>query len=146
MSRHAYRGIIVAALAVVSLLGVGMNATAATVGARPQATAASALSVGPSAKSALCGFTNAQPVLSEGSTGTAVKQAQCELNEGFAFGSATNFGKGPHGGVAVDGDFGANTLAATKAFQRKVHLSVDGVIGPDTWSELNRCVNMATFC
>ena len=36
--------------------------------------------------------------------------------------------------VAIDGDFGQKTLAATEAFQRASHVGVDGVVGPDTWT------------
>jgi peptidoglycan hydrolase-like protein with peptidoglycan-binding domain len=37
---------------------------------------------------------------------------------------------------AIDGAFGANTLKAVKAYQRKHGLAVDGVVGPKTWSKL----------
>lgn len=36
----------------------------------------------------------------------------------------------------VDGAFGPNTLKAVKAYQRKYHLDVDGVVGPRTWNKL----------
>ena len=38
--------------------------------------------------------------------------------------------------VAVDGIFGVKTEAAVRAFQMDKHLSVDGVVGPKTWSAL----------
>ena len=38
--------------------------------------------------------------------------------------------------VAVDGIFGAKTGAAVRAFQMDKHLSVDGIVGPKTWSAL----------
>jgi peptidoglycan hydrolase-like protein with peptidoglycan-binding domain len=38
--------------------------------------------------------------------------------------------------VAVDGDFGKKTLAAVRAFQADHGLSVDGIIGPETWLAL----------
>ena len=36
----------------------------------------------------------------------------------------------------ADGDFGKETLAAVRSFQRKHGLQVDGVCGPKTWAEL----------
>lgn len=38
--------------------------------------------------------------------------------------------------VAVDGEFGPETLAAVKSFQSEHGLEVDGVVGPQTWSAL----------
>ncbi|MBW4690652.1 MAG: peptidoglycan-binding protein [Lyngbya sp. HA4199-MV5] len=39
---------------------------------------------------------------------------------------------------AADGVFGAETLAAVKAAQRKLRLEPDGVVGGGTWSALLR--------
>ena len=36
----------------------------------------------------------------------------------------------------ADGDFGSETLAAVRSFQRKHQLAVDGICGPKTWSIL----------
>lgn len=58
-----------------------------------------------------------------GSTGDAVKAAQLELNK-YGY------------GLAVDGQFGAGTESAAKAFQSAHGLQVDGQIGPLTWETL----------
>lgn len=38
--------------------------------------------------------------------------------------------------IATDGDFGPNTEAAVRAFQRDHELSPDGIVGPNTWAAL----------
>lgn len=62
--------------------------------------------------------------LRNGSTGTQVKVLQFLLNEkGFDCGSA-------------DGIWGKKTIAAVKAFQKAKGLTVDGVVGKNTWTKL----------
>jgi len=39
-------------------------------------------------------------------------------------------------GSAADGEFGPETEKATRRFQKRVHLAVDGVVGPHTWQLL----------
>lgn len=55
------------------------------------------------------------PTIRKGSKGQAVKVWQVIV------------------GVEVDGSFGDKTEAATKAFQKKNKLTVDGVVGTNTW-------------
>lgn len=38
--------------------------------------------------------------------------------------------------LSVDGKFGQNTLSATRDFQTKNNLAVDGIVGPNTWKTL----------
>jgi uncharacterized protein (TIGR02594 family) len=38
--------------------------------------------------------------------------------------------------LIVDGDYGANTLAAVNRYQAKHNLGIDGVVGPKTWKSL----------
>jgi peptidoglycan hydrolase-like protein with peptidoglycan-binding domain/GH25 family lysozyme M1 (1,4-beta-N-acetylmuramidase) len=69
------------------------------------------------------GPSGSEPTLSEGATGSAVQTLQTRLN---VWGAK----------LTVDGNFGADTLAAVKAFQTAHHLTVDGVVGPQTWAAL----------
>ena len=61
--------------------------------------------------------------LAKGANNAAVKAAQTMLN---AHGNS----------LAVDGDFGSGTDAAVRSFQSAQHITVDGVIGPQTWQHL----------
>lgn len=81
---------------------------------RPTATATSATE------------TVALPVLRQGAKGSAVIALQERLRSLGVF-------KG-----AADGVFGAETLAAVKAAQRRFKLDPDGVVGGGTWSALLR--------
>ena len=67
------------------------------------------------------------PVLRKGSVGYWVTEAQLRLiAHGF-----------PLPLYGADGIFGEETQSAVKAFQNSRGLTADGVIGPDTWEELN---------
>ena len=59
----------------------------------------------------------------QGANGNAVRAVQTQLNT--------------HGhGLRVDGEFGAVTTTAVRAFQQKRGLVVDGLVGPKTWVAL----------
>lgn len=74
-----------------------------------------------------------KPTLRRGSKGTWVTKAQTMLlNKGY---------KLPKYGA--DGDFGAETLEAVKAFQKDWGLTPDGVIGKATWAMLEQAAEKA---
>ncbi|EST38741.1 hypothetical protein N566_05860 [Streptomycetaceae bacterium MP113-05] len=81
--------------------------------------------IAPQGQAGTCLTTAAQPLLREGSSGPAVQKAQCSLN--LALTGAP---------IPEDGDFGPVTDEATRRFQGCAGLTVDGVIGPQTWPEL----------
>lgn len=65
------------------------------------------------------------PLLREGYGGAPVTALQKRLKQlGFDPGGA-------------DGQFGPNTLAAVKRFQKAHHLGADGIVGPQTWKQLD---------
>ncbi|MFD7812850.1 peptidoglycan-binding protein [Streptomyces sp. NPDC059785] len=105
-----------AVVAATTLLLAGL--VTRTAAASPAATAPQA-AIG-------CGYSNQFPQIKLGSKGAAVREAQCYLN-----GTLTN----TH--LAVDGDFGPLTDAATRRFQACEGLAVDGIIGPKTWEALS---------
>jgi peptidoglycan hydrolase-like protein with peptidoglycan-binding domain len=77
--------------------------------------------VGPETWSSLTG--NQGSAVRRGDSGERVKAAQNELVR-------NNYS------VVVDGIFGDKTDAAVRQFQQKVHLTVDGIVGPNTWRGL----------
>ncbi|WP_327596742.1 peptidoglycan-binding domain-containing protein [Streptomyces chartreusis] len=90
-------------------------------------TAVAAESVGtPAAQAAEHGCSpHRQSTISRGSSGAAVTHAQCLLNYwGYDVGS-------------VDGIFGSRTENQVRNFQRDRRLSVDGIVGANTWAELH---------
>ena len=66
------------------------------------------------------------PTLSEGDTGDAVTSLQQVLTQG----AVGLWGTTPKG---VDGEFGPNTAASVRAFQKWARLEPDGVVGQKTW-------------
>jgi hypothetical protein len=63
------------------------------------------------------------PIEQQGSTGENVSSIQYLIND--------------HGGtLTVDGDFGPKTTAAVRVFQRTHDLTVDGIVGDQTWTAL----------
>ena len=69
--------------------------------------------------------TNTNTTLKSGAKGEAVKELQRRLKE---LGYYNN---------AIDGDYGAKTVVAVKAFQKKNGLTADGVAGSTTLKKLN---------
>lgn len=72
-----------------------------------------------------CLATTAQPAIQQGSSGPAVVKAQCYLN--LALSGAS---------IPEDGDFGPVTDDSVRRFQECAGLTVDGLVGPQTWPEL----------
>ena len=68
-------------------------------------------------------------VLRTGSTGSAVEQLQFWLNTLAQYESSIP-------SLTVDGVYGTGTANAVRAFQRKYGLTVDGVVGRATWTEV----------
>src|SRR3954447_25261530 len=66
----------------------------------------------------------AEPLLKRGSSGTAVRQLQQALKE-------AGHDPGP-----IDGEFGAATEAAVRAFQQEKGIAVDGVVGAIPWLDI----------
>lgn len=63
------------------------------------------------------------PEIAEGATGQNVRNAQGLLNAHI-------------GGLTIDGNFGPLTKNAVERFQGTENISVDGIIGPNTWTQL----------
>lgn len=67
-------------------------------------------------------------LLKRGSRGTDVARLQAELNQHVK----------PQPMLDVDGVFGAKTEDTVRIFQRRQGLTVDGIVGSDTWAEIDR--------
>lgn len=68
----------------------------------------------------------ARPTIRRGSKGDAVRELQAILNAWYP--------SMPR--LAVDGDFGSATEARVKHMQRSAGLTIDGIVGPNTWRRL----------
>lgn len=81
-----------------------------------------------------CNHTISRPTIRRGSSGAAVKQAQCYLNLSMQDTS-----------LVEDGSFGPVTETATRKFQGCAEITVDGVIGAQTWSFLTFWANSPDY-
>jgi peptidoglycan hydrolase-like protein with peptidoglycan-binding domain len=70
------------------------------------------------------------PVLQEGASGLPVRRLQSRM-------SAVGFDTG-----GVDGRFGAKTEAAVRKLQHDYKISVDGVVGAQTWQVVDALENL----
>jgi peptidoglycan hydrolase-like protein with peptidoglycan-binding domain len=77
-----------------------------------------------STRTAATSARSTQPTVREGSRGPAVRDLQNLLR-------TKGFNPGP-----ADGIFGPKTKAAVLAFQRAQGITVDGIVGPQTWGKL----------
>jgi len=73
-----------------------------------------------------------RPTVKLKSKGVTVQELQYRLNIWIL----TAPGRPVTERLKVDGDFGPKTLSATRAFQRAMGLTVDGIVGPQTWRRL----------
>jgi peptidoglycan hydrolase-like protein with peptidoglycan-binding domain len=67
------------------------------------------------------------PTLKEGSSGDVVRSLQTVLTNG----TPGAWGTTPQG---IDGEFGPHTKASVEAFQSWGGVTVDGIVGDETWS------------
>lgn len=70
------------------------------------------------------------PVLRHGIRGSAVRDLQTRLNT-WLIASRPGLEQ-----LVVDGIFGSRTLSVVRAYQQSQGLTVDGVVGPQTWARL----------
>ena len=75
-----------------------------------------------------------KPTLRKGSKGDAVRELQTMLLK-------LGYDLGPCG---IDGDFGKATEAAVRSFQSDHRLTVDGIVGKNSWAELEKAVKQIT--
>jgi peptidoglycan hydrolase-like protein with peptidoglycan-binding domain len=97
-----------------------MTAFRASVSAIINGTAPSPILIPANEPAATAGGTAGRPTLRRSTADDFVKQVQAKV------------------GVAVDGQFGAKTEAAVRTFQRNHNLVPDGIVGPKTWTALDK--------
>jgi peptidoglycan hydrolase-like protein with peptidoglycan-binding domain len=85
--------------------------------------------VGPLTWAKLGGDGPEPPTLASGSTGAVVQKLQTALNEGRG-----SFAPSSNPVLAVDGKYGPMTATAVEGAQRQGHISVDGIVGLQTWA------------
>ena len=78
-----------------------------------------------------------EPVLQNGSAGLPVRRLQSRMS---AFKSEPNGGF-PYDTSGVDGRFGPKTEAAVKVLQQAYGITVDGVVGHQTWQIVDSLEN-----
>ncbi|MEU1290296.1 peptidoglycan-binding domain-containing protein [Kitasatospora sp. NPDC005856] len=110
---------------ITAALGVAAFALSIGVAAAPAASAQA---------SSRCNYTSSEPFLSYGDQSTAVKQLQCELYYSVRSSNLTR-----------DGIFGDGTLADVKKFQGCVGLAKDGLVGPNTWAQLDKWTASSSY-
>jgi peptidoglycan hydrolase-like protein with peptidoglycan-binding domain len=85
--------------------------------------------VGPLTWAALGGDGPEPPTLSEGSSGPVVDKLQTALNEGRG-----SFAPNSNPVLVVDGIYGPITASAVKGAQQSGGITVDGIVGLQTWA------------
>jgi N-acetylmuramoyl-L-alanine amidase len=127
--RHRLRRTAAAALLLAAVAGLLMpvdGASAAPSAARaPEASGASGVT-GVAGSAGSASVAAARPTLRLGSRGSAVTSLQNRL-------TALRYDVG-----GVDGVFGSATFHAVVAFQKVNNLARDGIVGPATWTRLDR--------
>jgi len=81
------------------------------------------------------GSTSCPPTESKGASNNWVRVIQYQLNN-LKYHGAISF---PNYPLATDGNFGTNTYNAVVALQNSLGLTVDGSVGPQTWSSVGLC-------
>ncbi|WP_439676783.1 peptidoglycan-binding domain-containing protein [Embleya sp. MST-111070] len=111
----------VAALAGVTVTASSASATSAATA--PGISSPALASVAVLAESP-CPYSSGHPNLYYTDTGSAVRHAQCLINlYGY--------------GIAEDGIYGASTRTAVKSLQSRCGITVDGMVGANTWNCLH---------